>query len=163
MSIECTFKTKNQSITIDLEKHLGNFESLVDVLFQDVNINTLFEVVDTDYFNSMDEVETFLGIKFPYGYLPHTFLAWISFTGNLFSEFALFNDEYQGVFQEPKEFCKEYIKKETNINSMPTCVVECIDYQKMWDGYLSDHFYTLKVEDESLNNISMYTYAIFKK
>jgi len=169
MSIECTLETQSKSITLDLEEYLGDFGSFVDTLYQEFNletpvdINTFFSVVDTDYFNAMQDVETFLSINFGYGYLPLAFLAWIYHTGKSFTDFNIFNDTFKGVFQEPKDFCKKYIEKETIINSMPTCVVECVDYQKMWDNHLNEHFYAIKFEDECIDSVSMYSYAVFSK
>ncbi len=168
MSIECTFKTNTKSITLDLENYIGNYKAFTDALHREfeidipVIVNMTFEVVDSDYFNSMEDVELFLGINFAYGYLPNIFLAWVYHTGNDFSAMNLFNEKFMGQFQEPKDFCKEYIEKETTLNTMPTCVRNCVDYEKMWDKHLSDHFYALKVEDANFSNISMYVYAIFK-
>jgi len=168
MSIECTFITKTQSHTLDLEDYLGDFGSFVDALYQEfeldapVDINTFFKIEDTDYFNSMDDVEVFLQITFPYGYLPKMVLAWVYHTNNQFQNFKAFNEKYMGKFEYPADFCKEYIARETEIQTMPTCVVKCIDYEMMWDQYLSDHFYALKVEDDSIDSVTMYIYAIFK-
>jgi len=170
MSIECTIQCTlgTEHHTLDLEDYLGDFGSFVDELYQEFNlespvdINTHFEVVDTDYFNSMEDVEQFLSIKFAYGYLPNIYLAWLAHTGNAFENFKLFNDVFLGQFQEPKDFCREYIEKETALDTMPTCIRDCVDYGKMWDNHLSNHFYSLKVEDANFSDISMYVYAIFK-
>jgi len=168
MAINCILKTKNQSHTFDLEKYVGNIQTFISDVYTVFDINTPVDMttffgVESEYFTNINDINTFLGIKFAYDYLPLTFLAWIKHTGNDINSFSKFNEAFQGVFHEPKDFCKQYIEKETSIKSMPTCVVECVDYQKMWDVFLNGHhFYKLKVEEGNIKGISVYIYAIFK-
>lgn len=175
MPIEVSFqilkpKTK---ITIDLMEHLGNFGSLVNEIYSITEINTPIDrseilVIDNNDFDNIDDVDTFLSIKFEHKRHAPAFLAWRHKHNEPMNAFEKFRTHFKGLFHEPRDFAQEFIEFNcVELKQVPEFVQECIDWEKVWETTLSKQFYAIKVYDEEVGEqinpiVSVYTYAIFQ-
>lgn len=168
MSIEITLRHKTNvhaPLSFDLMDYIGNFGSLVDDIYQQLNADSPinvndFEIIDTDYFNSFFEVSDFLTIPFAHNNYAKPFLAWCEMYNESFKNYSKFQQQFRGIFQEPKNFAEEYCEAE--LIHTPEWLLDFVDWQRVWDSKLSEEFKAIRVEDESMDSVSVYIYAIFQ-
>lgn len=167
MSIEVNIKinSKNQVVCIDLMNHINNFNSFINELYAVSNTNTQLyiedlSVVDTEYFNAFHEVQQFLSIQFDNENYALPFVVWCEMYNEQFNDYSKFKTVFKGLYLETKQFAKEYIEHNLNI---PQYILECVDWQKVWDTHLSNELKAIPIENDMDGDTSIYTNAIFSK
>jgi len=151
-------------IECDLEEYLNNFNDLVDDIYEILEIENPIDIhtqieIDHPVFKSIHDIETFLSITFPFEYTPHIYLEWIKETNSKFQDYKTFNNKFIGKFISRDDFIIHFIN--SYINNIPQYIKDSIDNNKLWNNYIVNGVKEIRIQDQSIDGVSMYINAYF--
>ena len=167
MSIIVNLNLKTNPGTVlecDLEEYLNNFNDLVDDIYDTLELETPIDIhtqinVDHPVFKSITDIETFLSITFPYTYTAQMYIEWIKETNSKFQDYKIFNDKYIGRFISRDDFINHFMN--TYMTNIHQYIKDSIDPNKLWDNHIVYVVKEIRIEDQSVDGVSMYINAYF--
>lgn len=171
-TIECTMIVNGKQITLDLTEYLGDFGAMIDAIYEEIGLETPIDfdskngdvqIVDTDYFNSFDELETFIEIDFDDDEHAPIFLAWQAHTGYSLEDYETFQEAYRGTYPNTEEFSEEFSEECGELENVPDYIKGCIDWVRVWESALRHDFIDMKVENGEAFGTTLYSVAIFSR
>jgi len=129
----------------DDEIDITNYSSADEIrenvsALEELNDTELFNLIDFDdidgvdsYFNDIDDILKYIEFCKSDEYIPNA-----AIDAALYLDISLDDiiDCYIGEYDSEEEFSKSACENLINLNDLPSFIIDCIDWQRVWDAYL---------------------------
>jgi len=174
MKIEVNLHIKDldKTICLDLSDWIGTgYDGFIEAIYTELNIvkpidcsPNGIEVVDTEFFNSIDEVETFLENDFDGSDVyPSVFLAWVNAKDKPFDAVVEFEESFEGFYSSSEDFSKNQADACGDLHDVSYFIKDNINWSGVWRTHYINEYFGLTVEDPRDDSDYIKTTAFFRR